>query len=73
MNEFGSGAFREELLFAGLRIVNAWRMLNTPSIVGKLKSKEYQELCLDSGMSKEAAEKAANDWANKRLDANLEP
>lgn len=72
MSEFGSGAFRENLLFAGLQIAKAWEMLNSGTI-GHLDTKAYMQLCRAAGLSEEVVQKAGTDWANRRLDAGAKP
>lgn len=72
MSEFGSGAFREELLFAGLKTAQAWEMLHDGEVVKHLKTEAYMQLCRDAGYSEDAVQKAGNSWANKRLDGGLE-
>lgn len=73
MSQVGSGTFREELLFAGLQVAKAWEMLHDPKVTGNLKTDSYMQLCRDAGYSEEVAQKAGTAWANKRLDAELEP
>ncbi len=73
MSEFGKGAFREETLFAGLHIAKAWEMLHDPKVTGSLNTDQYMSLCRDAGYGEEAVQKAGTMWANKRLDAGLEP
>jgi hypothetical protein len=60
-----------ELLEDGMNIMQAWKMLNDPDVVGHLNTEEYYQLCLDAGYSKEASEKAAASWGLKRLRKDL--
>lgn len=73
MNEFGTGAFREELSFAGLQVAKAWEMLHDPKVSGNLKTEQYMQLCRDAGYGEDAVQKAGTAWMNKRLDLDLEP
>lgn len=52
-------------------VKRAWQALNDPKIVGGLNTEQYLELCLAAGYSQEVSEKAACDWANKRLESGL--
>ena len=71
MSEFGGGKFREEVLSAGLTVAKAWEMLHDSATVGKLDTEAYLELCLRAGYSQEASQRAAKEWANRRLDAEM--
>ena len=73
MTEFGDGAFRDELLMVGLKIAKAWDMLHDPKVTGNMKTVPYMQLCRDAGYGEDAVQKAGNEWANMRLDRNLEP
>jgi hypothetical protein len=73
VSDLGSGAFRDELLFAGLQTAKAWEMLHDPKVTGHLKTDDYMQLCRDAGYGEDAVQKAGTAWANKRLDAKLEP
>jgi hypothetical protein len=61
------------LLFAGLNVAKAWAMLHDPEVTRTLKTDAYMQLCRDAGYHEDAVQKAGTAWANKRLDAELEP
>lgn len=73
MTEFGRGAFFEELAFAGLKVAKAWDMLHDPEVTKHMKSADYMNLCRDAGYAEEEVQRAGNQWANMRLDRDLEP
>lgn len=61
------------LMYSGIKLARAWDMLHDPEVVKHLNSGAYMALHRDAGYSEEDAQKAGNMWANKRLDAGLEP
>jgi hypothetical protein len=71
VTEYGAGTFREELAFAGLKIVQAWELLNGGQI-GHLEAEAYMNLCRDAGYGEDAVQKAGTAWANRKLDAKLQ-
>lgn len=48
-------------------------MLHDPEVVKHLNTAMYMSLHRDAGYSEADTQKAGNMWANKRLDAGLEP
>lgn len=48
-------------------------MLHNPEIVKHLNSAAYMALHRDAGYFESDVQKAGNIWANKRLDAGLDP
>ncbi len=65
------GQFAEEIAFDLLSTAQAWRMLHDPATVGNLNAEAYLDLCLDAGYGREASEKAAGEWALRRLRQDL--
>lgn len=56
-----------------LQTGRAYDMLHDPNVGGSLKSDDFLSLCRRAGYSEEAAQKAATERANQRLDRNMEP
>lgn len=73
MTEFGSGEFRLNLMYSGLKLAKAWAMLHDPEVVKHLDTAAYMSLHRDAGYSEDSVQKAGNMWANRRMDAGLEP
>lgn len=59
--------FEEEVLFACLPSVHAWRMLHDPQAAGNLDAEGMYDLCLAAGFSEEAALSASKDRELSRL------
>ena len=74
MNDFGGsiGVFRDELAQWCHRTAKAWDMLHDPKITERMNTESYMELVRAAGYDEDAVQKAAKDWANKRLDAGLD-
>ena len=54
-----------------VHVAKSWEMLHDPKIAGQMNSEEYRKLCLAAGYSVTMADKAAADWALKRLRKDL--
>ena len=59
------------VMFDGLQTARAWDMLHDQNVVGGLDTEGYLDLCMAAGYPKDVAQKAANEWANKRLSKDL--
>ncbi len=73
MTEFGCGAFRSDLMYAGLKVAKAWTMLHDVDTVKHLNTEAIMQLHRDAGYSEDAVQDAGNKWYNMRLDKGLEP
>jgi hypothetical protein len=59
------------LMFDGLQIAMAWQMLHDPNVTQHLNADAYYDLCIKAGYTEEMSQKAARDWGNKRLAADV--
>lgn len=73
MSEVGAGEFRRQLLYSGVKLARAWDMLHDHEVVKHLNAAAYMQLHRDAGYCEADVQRAGNIWANKRLDAGLEP
>jgi hypothetical protein len=60
-------------LLACLEQAKCWSAVHDPNIGGMMDAEEFLELCKAAGYSEEAAQKAATERANKRMDKDLTP
>jgi hypothetical protein len=60
------------VMMDSVSVVRAFRMLHDPDYVGGMNTENYLELCKAAGYSEESSQKAASEWAVKRLRKGLD-
>jgi hypothetical protein len=63
--------FGADVLALTMRKTRAWELLNDPDYCGTLGMVDLYDLMLRAGYSEDAAQRAANERGNRRLDAGV--